>query len=313
MTKATERSRAPVEEVPIHHVIVGPRRRKRLGKIKQLQTDIEKRGLINPITIRSDNMLVTGYRRLEAFRRLGRRKIPARNWGDLSDEELHGAEFAENEYREPFTEAEKSEETMRKIEAIEFEADQELSGPGPGKSKEAHRPVDPKSDEQIASKLGVTATTVARTRAHVDSFDRYGFLRENWGKKDAIAAAKTLDGLRAPVRKTAVALCSERGVHKKHQVAMLKNLPKLSVERQDEIVKLYASNRPHRHDVAQAMAMKMPPPPDPAMGTCGEIRDLARKGKAVTELEELRPRFDELYKIAGEMISAARKDLEKRR
>jgi hypothetical protein len=59
--------------------------------------------------------------------------------------------------------------------------------------------------------------------------------------------------------------------------------------------------------------MKKPPPPDPAMTICGEIRDWARKGKGVTELAELRPRFDEIIKIAGEMISAARKDLEKRR
>jgi hypothetical protein len=313
MTKATERSKAQVEEIPIHHVIVGPRRRKRLGKIKQLQADIEKRGLINPITIRSDNVLVTGYRRLEAFRRLGRRKIPARNWGDLSDEELHGAEFAENELREDFTEAEKSEETMRKIEAIEFEAREQLSRTVRDKSKPAHRPTDPTSDEQIAKKLGVSADTVTRTRAHVDAFDRYPFLAENWGKQDAIAAAKTLDALRPPVRKTVVKLCSEFGVLRQHQMAMVKNVPKLPAKVQDEMVKLYATKRPHHHSAAQAIAMKKPPPPDPAMTICGEIRDWARKGKGVTELAELRPRFDEIIKIAGEMISAARKDLEKRR
>jgi len=307
-----QRSKVLPKDIPLSRVIVGPRRRKKLGAMAVLIRSIEEKGLINPITIRSDNVLVTGFRRLEAFRRLKKRSIPARNWGDLSDEELHEIELDENEAREDLTGAERSEELLRKIEAIEFENAKDLCSTTEHKSKPAHRPKEPTSDRQVAETLKVSPQTVAATRAHVDAFDRYPFMRDNWGKMDAIAGAKTLDDLRAPVRKVVASICAEFGVPMKAQKIMLENVPKFAKAKQDEIVKLYSSGRPHQHSSALRLAMKLPPAPDPAMAFCDKIRGLAKMGKSATELAVLRPRFDEILKIAAEILSTAREDLKKR-
>src|SRR5690242_18225091 len=52
-------------------IIVGIRHRKDTGDIDALMRSIEEVGLLQPITITPDGILVCGWRRLEAIRRLG--------------------------------------------------------------------------------------------------------------------------------------------------------------------------------------------------------------------------------------------------
>lgn len=90
---------APVEEVSIAAITVGVRRRQQVGTLEELARSIEQVGLANPILIRTDGMLICGWRRLEACRLLGWTHIPARRVEGFSDEAIWAYELAENVHR----------------------------------------------------------------------------------------------------------------------------------------------------------------------------------------------------------------------
>lgn len=72
------------------------RQRRELVKIDELAESISRIGLINPIVITSDGLLVAGERRLTACQSLGWTHIPAQHTTDLSDYELQVIELEEN-------------------------------------------------------------------------------------------------------------------------------------------------------------------------------------------------------------------------
>lgn len=88
--------------VGLDEVRVEGRHRQDMGDIDGLAKSIEDVGLINPITVTTDLRLIAGGRRLEAFRRLSREKIPARIVESLEDAAAClRAEGDENTAREP--------------------------------------------------------------------------------------------------------------------------------------------------------------------------------------------------------------------
>ena len=86
-------------ERAINAIAVGERYRKDLGDIAGLAASIEEIGLLHPIVIREDGMLIAGRRRLEACGLLGWGEVPV-TVVDL--EEVTRGEFAENVYRQDF-------------------------------------------------------------------------------------------------------------------------------------------------------------------------------------------------------------------
>jgi ParB family chromosome partitioning protein len=62
-------------EVDIASIIIGERHRRDMGDIAGLAASIADIGLINPITIDSNGLLLAGERRLEAAKLLGWTKI----------------------------------------------------------------------------------------------------------------------------------------------------------------------------------------------------------------------------------------------
>ena len=50
--------------------------RDKLENISELAKSIKKTGLLAPVVINSNNELISGYRRIEAFKELGERSIP---------------------------------------------------------------------------------------------------------------------------------------------------------------------------------------------------------------------------------------------
>ena len=58
-------------DVAVDSIIVGDRHRQDLGDIDELAASIERFGLLQPITVTPDMVLVCGYRRLVAIQRLG--------------------------------------------------------------------------------------------------------------------------------------------------------------------------------------------------------------------------------------------------
>ena len=85
-------------------IVINPdRQRQDLGNIEELAESISRLGLINPIVIDSNNVLVAGERRLTAVRSLGWTSIPVQFADDLSEYELQSIEFEENVKRKDLT------------------------------------------------------------------------------------------------------------------------------------------------------------------------------------------------------------------
>jgi ParB family chromosome partitioning protein len=87
----------------IDQIIIRKRLRRDLGDLEQLAESIKKHGLLNPVIVTHDNILLAGERRLEAARLLGWKTIPARvidRPGRIEEVEI---EIDENIHRKPFT------------------------------------------------------------------------------------------------------------------------------------------------------------------------------------------------------------------
>ena len=62
--------------LPLDGIRVGKRHRRDMGDIDALAESIEDIGLLHPIIVDEDGRLLAGARRLAAYKRLGRAKIP---------------------------------------------------------------------------------------------------------------------------------------------------------------------------------------------------------------------------------------------
>jgi ParB-like nuclease domain len=88
------------ETIMIAYIKVGSRFRKDLGDIDCLAQSIQEIGLLHPVVINENNELIAGQRRIEAYKKLGRKEIPCRV---LNISDLIKGEFIENTARKDFT------------------------------------------------------------------------------------------------------------------------------------------------------------------------------------------------------------------
>ncbi|HET6867697.1 MAG TPA: ParB N-terminal domain-containing protein [Solirubrobacteraceae bacterium] len=125
----------------IDSITVGARHRKDPGDLAKLAESIDRLGLLQPITITPDGVLVCGWRRLEAVRRLGWKSMKVWVRSGISDK-LNAllAQQDENELHKPLNEIEKAslyrelltvrkEEADRRVKEHQFGS---TTGPGPG-------------------------------------------------------------------------------------------------------------------------------------------------------------------------------------
>lgn len=125
---------------------VGARHRKDLGNLNELMESIDKLGLLQPITITPEGVLICGWRRLEAVRRLGRRTVNVWVRSGISDKlQSLMAERDENALHKPLNELEKAalyrelkaldtEDAERRKQATQFGNSGPAPGAGPGVS-----------------------------------------------------------------------------------------------------------------------------------------------------------------------------------
>jgi len=100
-------------KIDIQKITVMKRIRKEAGNIADLTQDIERNGLINPVTVMvlddGKYQLLAGLRRLKAVQALGWTEIDVSAVSPKDAEEKLRIEISENEMREPFTLSEKIE------------------------------------------------------------------------------------------------------------------------------------------------------------------------------------------------------------
>src|SRR5262249_42590870 len=123
-------------------------------------------GLLHPVVITPDGVLIAGQRRLEAHRRLGRPDVPVRVI-DL-DQVLRG-EREENVLRKDFTPTEKVAIAgalwpVERAAADERRAATQFGGSGSGKLPE---PAAGQSRDKVARAVGWSGRTLEKARAVV--------------------------------------------------------------------------------------------------------------------------------------------------
>ncbi len=95
-------------KVSINDIQVKGRIRKETGDLNELARSMKEHGLINPLTITGDMVLLAGFRRLEAARLLGWEAIECSIIDAPTRLEKLQIEVNENLYRKKFTENEES-------------------------------------------------------------------------------------------------------------------------------------------------------------------------------------------------------------
>lgn len=105
--QVSKKTKSIIVEVEIEKIINPPfhdRYSVNKESIKKLAEDISIHGIINPITIRElENGIyqrISGYRRIEAFKLLGKKEIPAIIYEVSNDIDMFEMMFAENQQRE---------------------------------------------------------------------------------------------------------------------------------------------------------------------------------------------------------------------
>ena len=114
----------------IADIRVGDRARHEPGEIASLVRSIEQVGLLHPVVVTRNNELVSGFRRIEAYKQLGRDEIPHTVAENLDDAlKLLKAERDENTERKQLTrsEAVALAKKLRPLERTEAEERQRAS------------------------------------------------------------------------------------------------------------------------------------------------------------------------------------------
>lgn len=149
----------------IDAITVGYRHRKDLGDLDSLMKSIREVGLLQPITITPDGVLVCGRRRLEAMRRLGEHTLKVWVRSGISDELSHLlAQQDENEQHKPLTPLEEARmyEEVNKAMKAEASARQEATRfGGSGRSGEVNGAVEstaPRSEGQSRAQAAMLIT-----------------------------------------------------------------------------------------------------------------------------------------------------------
>jgi ParB-like chromosome segregation protein Spo0J len=177
----------------VAEVIIGTRHRKDLGDVEGLARSIREIGLLHPIVVRPDRVLIAGARRLAAYKRLGLPEIPARVV-DL-DQVLCG-ELAENLCRKDFSPSElvaigRAVQELEREKARERQVELGRSHGAPsGKFPEGSKG---QTRDKVAATLGVSGRTYEKAAQIVQAADkepeRFGHLVEEMDRTGKVNGA----------------------------------------------------------------------------------------------------------------------------
>lgn len=254
-------SSAPVETIPIASITIGQRRRRKFGAIAKLAADIEANGLLHPIGVDADGLLVFGGRRLAAAKSIGRVTIQARRFGRLTDEEREAIELAENVQRLDLDDYESSRERLAEIRAEREAARAEVSSrAGTKPSPRGGRPKEPGSRRDVAARTGYSPTEQKRIERHVEAGERYPALRQ-LPKGAAIDAADKLDAMPEPVAEAVNAMIESASLPPQKAIKVIENVAAMPKPEQREVAKLARSDDPDDQRLAATRATRNPPVP----------------------------------------------------
>ncbi len=175
------------EVARVGEIVVGVRHRKDLGNLDALAASIKDVGLLHPIVVTPERVLIAGERRLEACKRLGMDEVPVTV---VSLEEIVRGEYAENAMREDFRPSE--------IDAIRRALHDMVATPhGGDRSKVESCHLDDrepgKTRDKIGAFAGVSGRTVDKIRDVVEAAEvepeKFGHLVEEMDRTGKVTGA----------------------------------------------------------------------------------------------------------------------------
>lgn len=163
--------RTLTQTVPIDAIEVGCRFRKDMGDLSGLMRSLDALGMLQPVGLTPDNLLVFGARRVESAKRLGWTEVPFVRVS-VSPRSLAAlrVERDENQEREPWKPSELVEigraiEEVKRVEAAERMKSGAREEPcGPGSTGSAG-----KTRDKVGEVLGVSGKTYERAKAVVET------------------------------------------------------------------------------------------------------------------------------------------------
>ena len=153
--------------IDIDKIEVGDRIRNDTGNLQELADNIKENGLISPITVNKDHVLLAGERRLKACMLLGWKQIPANVMDTRDAEHELNIEISENECRKEFTKTERLDYARRLARIESAKAKERMSDGGKGRQDI----VNLRSADAVAAALNTNRETIRQEQFIADNRD----------------------------------------------------------------------------------------------------------------------------------------------
>ena len=158
-----------ITSLPVADIKVGSRHRRDLGDIDALAQNIAEVGLLHPIVVTPVGLLIAGERRLDAYQKLGRERIPVTV---LDLDQIVRGEYAENFFRKAFTPSEIADiaDALEPIERAKAK-ERRLNGLKHGSrlAKSAARGAVGRALDHVGRIVGANRDTIIKARAVRDA------------------------------------------------------------------------------------------------------------------------------------------------
>lgn len=141
----------------INKIKVNKRFRKDLGELESLKQSIQKIGLLQPIVVDEQNNLIAGFRRLSAFKELGKKEIDV---NVVNIENAVQGEYDENIIRKNFTPSERVA-IWDSIENFQFKKGRRSD------SEQREKPI-----KQVSKITGISTDTLSKAKQVVEFGDK---------------------------------------------------------------------------------------------------------------------------------------------
>ncbi len=295
-----------ITRMKVSDITIGERRRTEMGDIAGLAKSIQEFGLLHPIIVDDEGVLIAGGRRLAAMQRLGFEDVPVRRWQTLGADDRRIIELEENLQRKDLTAYERSRnltelaETAAKVDREEFRPE---SG-----QKVAHRPVEPGSLARVAERIDVPKQTIHDAQKHVAAAERYPLLQgPGWKQYRAMEAAEALDRLPESERNVVINLVDEPGIDPQTAVKIMTHIANKPASERKSILDLASSGDDRDRALAHTKAVELPPMPDPRYVPLTSVLDTFKRcikaypdDPETVELRELSERVKALIERINE-------------
>lgn len=151
--------------INVDKIIVKDRIRKDFGDIAELAADIQENGLICPIVVNKDYVLLAGERRLRAVKRLEWKQVEVRMMDTRDAEHELNIEISENDVRKAFSKSERVDYMYRLMRIEKEKARERMSEGGKGCQKSDTL----RTDEKTAEQFGVSRDTMRKEMQIVEN------------------------------------------------------------------------------------------------------------------------------------------------